>query len=72
MEIITPSEGLIFIILLVISEILPFVQNAQANGILHMLFIVLGKVLPAPVPIPTVQQTTHDEVITHTVNHHEQ
>ena len=40
------SQDVIFIILLIISEILPFVQNSQANGVLHMVFVLLSHFLP--------------------------
>ena len=32
---INSAQDIIFIVLLIITEILPFVHNAQANGILH-------------------------------------
>lgn len=39
------THDIILIVILIITEILPFVHNAHANGILHLIYIVLSQFL---------------------------
>lgn len=37
------TASIILILLLIVSEILPFVHHAQANGILHLVYVVISQ-----------------------------
>ena len=39
------TQDILLILLLIITEILPFVHNARANGLLHLIYIVLAQFL---------------------------
>ena len=59
-------------VLLVLSEILPFLQSTQANGILQFIILVLksyaqsqvphttNNIFTAPTPVPPVEVTCQD------------
>lgn len=42
---INSTHDIILIVILIITEILPFVHNAQANGVLHLIYMVLSQFL---------------------------